>query len=81
VPPGAVVVVVLELDDDELHAVSSAAAARPIAASEAVRRPFRADVAFRVLIRFVSSVFVSGEDRVHGRRVASVLTTDGTQAI
>jgi hypothetical protein len=60
VPPGAVVVVVVELDDDELHADSRAAAARPIAASDAVRRPLRANVAFRVLIRVLSSVFVTG---------------------
>jgi hypothetical protein len=63
-PPGAVVVVVVELDDDELHADSSAAAAKPIAASDAVRRPCRANVAFRVFIRVLSSVFVAFEERV-----------------
>jgi hypothetical protein len=58
VPPGDVVVVVVAVEEDELHALSRAAAASPRATTVAVRRLFFGWLTFRLYIGEVSSVSV-----------------------
>jgi hypothetical protein len=53
------VVVVVAVDDDELHALNRAAAARPRATTVVARRPFFGWLALRLYIGEVSSVSVN----------------------